>query len=79
MRHSHDSAAEPIGHFVDPDKLVKARQAGAPASELSERAGRDEFIPDEPYDPQRPSLSRNRDQQGGLEHVVGAEIEGRRP
>jgi catechol 2,3-dioxygenase len=51
LRHSHDFAAKPIGHFVDPDKLVKAWQAGASASELSERAWRDEFIPDEPYDP----------------------------
>jgi catechol 2,3-dioxygenase len=51
MRHSPEFAARPIGHFVDPDKLLKAREAGASPSELSKRAWRDEFAPDEPYDP----------------------------
>lgn len=43
MRHSRDFAARPLGHFVDPDKLVDAWQAGASASELSKRAWRDEL------------------------------------
>ena len=51
MRHSPDFAARPIGHYVDPDKLVEARKAGATPYELSERAWRDEFASDQPYDP----------------------------
>ncbi|MGX1675488.1 VOC family protein [Streptomyces sp. NPDC055400] len=51
MRHSPEFAANTIGHFVDPDKLVEAWEAGASASEISERAWRDEFAPTEPYDP----------------------------
>ncbi|MCI2423394.1 VOC family protein [Saccharopolyspora sp. K220] len=51
MRHSTEFAAKPIGHFVDPDKLVKAREAGTSPSELSKRAWRDEFAPAKPYDP----------------------------
>ncbi|MFJ8768730.1 VOC family protein [Streptomyces clavifer] len=51
MRHSHDFAARPIGHFVDPDKLVEAFEAGASPSEISKRAWCDEFAPAQPYDP----------------------------
>ncbi|WP_181165646.1 MULTISPECIES: VOC family protein [unclassified Mesorhizobium] len=36
--------------FVDPEKLVAARKAGASAWELHERAVAGEFMPDQPYD-----------------------------
>lgn len=51
MRHSPQFAERPIGHFVDPEKLLQARKTGATASELSQRAWRDEFAPAVPYDP----------------------------
>jgi catechol 2,3-dioxygenase len=51
LRHSPEFAKNPIGHFVDPDELFHAREAGASASELSERAWKDEFAPAQPYDP----------------------------
>ena len=51
LRHSPQFAKNPMGHYVDPDKLLAAREAGATPSQLSERAWKDEFAPARPYDP----------------------------
>jgi catechol 2,3-dioxygenase len=51
LRHSPEFAKNPMGHYVDPDKLLAARKAGASPSQLSERAWKDEFAPSKPYDP----------------------------
>ena len=51
LRHSPEFAENPMGHFVDPDKLSAAREAGATPSQLSARAWKDEFAPATPYDP----------------------------
>jgi len=51
LRHSPQFAKNPMGHYVDPDKLLAAREAGATPSQLSERAWKDEFAPAKPYDP----------------------------
>lgn len=51
LRHSPEFAKNPMGHYVDPDKLLFARSAGASPWELHERASADEFAPVKPYDP----------------------------
>ena len=51
LRHSPEFANNPMGHYVDPDKLFAAREAGATPSQLSARAWKDEFAPATPYDP----------------------------
>jgi hypothetical protein len=51
MRTSPDFAKNPIGAYVDPDKLVAAREADASPWALHERAWAGEFAPAMPYDP----------------------------
>jgi catechol 2,3-dioxygenase len=51
MRSSPDFAKNPMGEYVDPDKLFAARTAGASPWELHERAWTGEFAPAKPYDP----------------------------
>ena len=43
-------AERPIRPFVDPDKMIAARKAGASPWELHERAFAGEFAPTKPYD-----------------------------
>jgi catechol 2,3-dioxygenase len=50
MRTSADFARNPMGAYVDPDKLLAARKAGASPWELHERAWAGEFAPAKPYD-----------------------------
>lgn len=45
---SKEFAANPIGNFFDPDKVLEAHQSGMPFSEIHERAYAGEFIPDNP-------------------------------
>ena len=40
-----------MGTYVDPDKMVAARKAGASPWELHERACAGEFAQAQPYDP----------------------------
>ena len=54
MRSSPDFAADPIGQFVDPDKIVAARKAGASHEEIHRRAYAGEFPPSGPVDPRVP-------------------------
>ena len=51
MRTSPDFAKNPMGTYVDPDKMILARKAGASAWELHERAYAGEFAPPQPFDP----------------------------
>jgi catechol 2,3-dioxygenase len=51
MRTSPDFARNPMGTYVDPDKMIAARKAGASPWELHERARAGEFAPLQPYDP----------------------------
>jgi catechol 2,3-dioxygenase len=51
LRNSPEFAKNPIGHYVDPDQLIAAREAGASSWELHERAWAGEFAPAKPYDP----------------------------
>jgi catechol 2,3-dioxygenase len=50
MRESREFAADPVGTFVDPAKLVAARKAGATLDELHRRAYSGEFPPATPPD-----------------------------
>jgi catechol 2,3-dioxygenase len=50
MRTSADFARNPMGTYVDPDKMIAARKAGASPWELHERARAGEFAPSQPYD-----------------------------
>jgi catechol 2,3-dioxygenase len=51
LRTSPDFAKNPMGKYVDPDKVIAAREAGASPWELHERAWKGEFAPATPYDP----------------------------
>lgn len=51
LRNSPEFAKNPMGKYVDPDKMVAAREAGASQWELQERAWAGEFAPPKPYDP----------------------------
>jgi hypothetical protein len=51
LRTSPEFAKNPMGKYVDPDKMVAAREAGASPWELHERAWTGEFAPAKPYDP----------------------------
>jgi catechol 2,3-dioxygenase len=51
IRTSPSFAARPMGTYVDPDKMIAARKAGAAPWELHERAFAGEFAPAKPYDP----------------------------
>jgi hypothetical protein len=46
MRTSPQFAADPIGTLVDPDRVLAARDRGATAAELHQRAYSGEFSPD---------------------------------
>jgi catechol 2,3-dioxygenase len=50
MRTSTEFAADPLGIFVDPEKMVAARDAGASPWELHVRARGGEFAPARAYD-----------------------------
>ena len=54
MRTSEQFAKNPIGMFVDPAQMVKARAAGASPDELHKRAYAGEFMPTGPIDPRVP-------------------------
>jgi catechol 2,3-dioxygenase-like lactoylglutathione lyase family enzyme len=51
LRNSAEFAKNPMGRYIDPDKMVAAREAGASPWSLHERAWAGEFAPSEPYDP----------------------------
>ncbi len=51
MKTSPSFAARPMGVYVDPDKMIAARKAGASRWDLHERAFAGEFAPPKPYDP----------------------------
>jgi catechol 2,3-dioxygenase len=51
MRTSPEFAAMPMGSYVDPEKIVAARAAGAEAGETHRRAYAAELRPDQPVDP----------------------------
>jgi len=55
MTTSPDFAGDPIGKFVDADKLVEARAAGAGAAEIHRRAYAGEYAPDGPPDLRLPA------------------------
>ena len=47
----HIKSAPPIMAYIDPDKMIAARQAGESPWELHERALAGEFAPSKPYEP----------------------------
>jgi len=51
MRSSPDFAVRPMGSYVDPEKLVAERAAGAPVAEIHQRAYAGEFSPAQLVDP----------------------------
>jgi len=51
IKYSQEFAINPMGTFVDPDKLVIARENGMSQWEIHTRARNAEFLPDKPYDP----------------------------
>ena len=51
LRNSPEFAKNPMGKYVDPDKVIAAREAGASPWELHERAWTGEFAAEKPYDP----------------------------
>jgi catechol 2,3-dioxygenase len=51
IRTSASFAARPMGAYVDPDRMIAARKAGASPWELHERAFAGEFVPPKSYDP----------------------------
>ena len=51
MRTSPEFASKPMGQFVDPEKMVVARVAGAAAGEIHRRAYAGELPLDQPVDP----------------------------
>ena len=51
LKTSASFAARPMGAYVDPDRMIAAREAGASAWEMHERAFAGEFAPLKTYDP----------------------------
>jgi len=51
MRTAPDFAALPMGKYVEPEKILAARAAGASPGEIHRRAYAGEFSPDQPVDP----------------------------
>jgi catechol 2,3-dioxygenase len=51
MKTSPAFAANPMGTYVDPEKMIAARKRGASAWDLHERAFAGEFAPAKPFDP----------------------------
>lgn len=50
VRHSPEFARNPLGVFVDPDKMIAARELGTSPWDLHLRARAGEFAPAKPYD-----------------------------
>src|ERR1700693_2829449 len=53
MQTSADFDRRPLGVFVDPDKMIVAREAGATPWELHKRAWQGEFAPAGQFDPSK--------------------------
>lgn len=51
IRNSAEFASNPLGIFVDPEKMINAHQSGASHWDLHMRARAGEFAPAAPYDP----------------------------
>lgn len=51
IKTSEDFAHNPMGTFVDPDKVVVARESGISHWQIHVRARKGEFAPEKPYDP----------------------------
>jgi catechol 2,3-dioxygenase len=51
IQNSPEFARRPLGVFIDPDKMVAAREAGASSWDLHKRAWQGEFEPAHPYNP----------------------------
>jgi catechol 2,3-dioxygenase len=51
IKTSTSFAARPMGTYIDPDKMIAARKAGASPWELHERAFAGEFVPLKAHDP----------------------------
>jgi catechol 2,3-dioxygenase len=51
LRNSPEFAKNPMGTYIDPEKMIAAHEAGASPWELHERAWAGEFAPAKPYDP----------------------------
>jgi catechol 2,3-dioxygenase len=51
LRNSPEFAKNPMGKYVDPEKMVAAREAGASPWDLHERAWAGKLAPTKPYDP----------------------------
>ena len=51
MQTSPDYARRPLGVYVDPDKLILAREARITPRELHKRAGRGGLATANPFDP----------------------------
>ena len=51
MRTSPEFAANPMGAYVDPEKMIAARDAGMTVEELHRRGYAGEFAPSKPMDP----------------------------
>lgn len=51
IRTSPEFARNPLGVFVDPDRMIAAQELGASQWELHVRARAGEFAPQSPYDP----------------------------
>jgi catechol 2,3-dioxygenase-like lactoylglutathione lyase family enzyme len=51
MQTSPDFARRPLGVFLDPDKMIIAREAGATPWEVHKRAWLGQFEPAKPFDP----------------------------
>ncbi len=48
MRTSEEFRANPIGHFIDPEKVARAAAGGEPFAEIHRRATADELAPAQP-------------------------------
>lgn len=51
IRNSAEFASNPMGVFVDPDKMIEAHELGASQWNIHVRARAGEFAPAQPYDP----------------------------
>jgi catechol 2,3-dioxygenase len=54
MRNAPDFAALTMGKYVDAEKILAARAAGASPGEIHRRAYAGEFSPDQPVNPRVP-------------------------
>jgi catechol 2,3-dioxygenase len=61
--HGEMFARDPIGTYVDPDRLIAAWQKGLSAEELHSRAYRGEYAPAEPQDLRIPSTDQPRESE----------------